>query len=158
MTVVGDHTRVRSGRPATATATIAVLGFLGVSAVGGAFGFFFDVGMRDEGWLEQIPLITNWAVPGLILGIGFGLGSLVAAYGVMRRPVWEWLAWAERLTGQHWAWTATLVLGIGMVVWIGLQLIWLGVSFLHVIYGLVGLALIALASSDTFRDYMRSGR
>lgn len=147
-----------SRRPTTATAAIAVLGFLGVSAVGGGIGLFFDIGMRDERWLDQIPLIPNWAVPGLVLGVGFGLGSLVVAYGVLRRPEWGWLAWAERLTGRHWAWVATLVLGIAMVAWIGLQLIWLSISFLHVIYGLVGLALIVLAWSGSLRDYLGPNR
>ncbi|HTJ34694.1 MAG TPA: hypothetical protein VL738_15825 [Dactylosporangium sp.] len=56
-------------RPMAAWATIGVLGFLGVSAVAG-----------------RVALIDTWVVPGLVPGIGFGPGSLLAAYGVLRRP------------------------------------------------------------------------
>ncbi len=146
--------RVVAHRPPSATAAIAVLIFLGLTAVGGGIGFFFDIGMRDPTWLEEIPLVVNWALPGLVLGLGFGVGSLVTAYGVARRPDWSWLGWLERATDHHWSWLGTLVLGIGMITWVALQLVWIDLSFLHVIYGTVGLALVALALTRSLRMYL----
>jgi hypothetical protein len=147
-----------SKRPASAVLAFSVLMFLGITAVGGGIGFFFDLGMRDESWLEQIPLISNWVLPGLVLGVGFGFGSLLTAFGVLRRPDWSWLEWTESATGHQWAWVATLALGIGMLAWIGLQLIWLDPHLLHAIYGVVGIALVGLAMTESFRNYLSPRR
>jgi len=116
--------------------------------------FFTDVGMRDPAWLEEIPLVVNWAVAGLVLEVGFGFGSLLTAYGLTRRPHWPWLGWLEELSGRHWAWLATLALGVGMMSWIGLQLVWIDFNALHVIYGTVGLVLAALPLTRSFRDHL----
>lgn len=154
MTSVG-HPMTSSGtRPALVTVATIVLSLLGLSALGGGFGFFVDVGMRDPIWLQEIPLVVNWAVPGLVLGVGFGVGSLVAAYGLTRRPHWPWLGWLEELTGHHWAWFATLALGVGMMTWIGLQLVWLDFNALHAIYGTIGIILAAIPFARSFRDYL----
>jgi len=154
MATVSHTARAVAHRPATATAALAVLGFLGITAIAGGVGFFFDIGMRDPDWLDQIPLVVNWALPGLVLGVGFGLGSLLTAYGVARRPEWVWLSRLERGIGHHWAWLGTLLLGIGMLIWVSLQLVWIDLSFLHVIYGAVGAILVALASTRSLRDYL----
>ena len=159
MTSLG-HPMTRSAtRPPLVTGAVVVLSFLGLSASGGGVGFFADIGMRDPNWLEEIPLVVNWAVPGLVLGVGFGVGSLVAAYGLIRRPHWSWLRWLEDLTGHHWAWFATLALGLGMMTWIGLQLVWLDFNALHAIYGSIGITLTAIPFARSFRDYLaRSSR
>lgn len=141
-------------RPLSALIAIATLWFLGITAVGGSLGFFLDLGMRDPRWLDQIPLVTNWAIPGLVLGIGFGLGSMLTAIGVARRPDLGWLEWLEDLTRHHWAWISTVVLGLGMMTWIGLQLVWIEPSFLHAIYGIVGLLLVGVAATPSFRLYL----
>jgi len=158
MTSVGGHHRVVSTatRPPLIVAAIVVLGFLGLTAVAGGIGFFTDIGMRDPAWIEEIPLVVSWALPGLVLGIGFGVGSLVTAYGLIRRPNWPWLGWLEGLTGRHWAWFATLVLGVGMLTWIGLQLVWIDFNALHVIYATVGLSLAVLPLTPSFREYLPS--
>lgn len=72
-----------------------------------------------------MPVIASWTVPGLVLGAGFGLGSLVAAYGMLRRPYWPRLGFVARLTGHHWSWIVTLLLGLGQLVWITLELVYL---------------------------------
>ena len=157
MTSVGHPMTSSVTRPPLVTVAIVVLSFLGVSAIGGSVGFFADIGMRDPNWLEEIPLVVNWAVPGLVLGIVFGLGSLLTAYGLIRRPRWSWLGWLEELTGHHWAWFATLALGLGMMTWIGLQLIWLDFNALHAVYGSIGILLATIPLARSFRVYLGSG-
>ena len=157
MTLVGHPMTSSVTRPPLITASIVVLWFLGLTAIGGSIGFFADVGMRDPAWLEEIPLVGNWALPGIVLGVGFGLGSLLTAYGLTRRPYWPWLGWLEELTGHHWAWFATLALGLGMMTWIGLQLIWLDFNALHAIYGTIGILLATIPLARSFRDYLGSG-
>jgi len=76
----------------------------------------------------------------------------VVGYGMTRRPRWTWLGPIEGATGRHWAWLATLVLGAGLVVWIALQLAFLpGVSWLHLLYGAIGLSLVALPLTSSMR-------
>jgi len=48
-----------------------------------------------------------------VLGIGFGLGSLAVASGMLCKPRWSWLWLAERLAGHQWSWAATILIGLG---------------------------------------------
>jgi hypothetical protein len=145
-----------TGRPATVKATIILLFFLGVTALGGGTAMVLGLGdentMLPNEWLADIPLIDSWVVPGLVLGAGFGLGALVVGYGMTRRPRWTWLGRIEGATGRHWAWLATLVLGAGHLLWIALQLVFLpGASWLHLLYGAIGLSLVALPLTPSMR-------
>ncbi len=36
-------------------------------------------GYLPHRWLDRIPVIDSWLVPGFVLGVGFGVGSLVTA-------------------------------------------------------------------------------
>ncbi len=154
---------VTSLRPATAVAyraTVGLLVFLGISALGGgaAMAFAGDAVFPDE-WLTAFPIIDGWVVPGLVLGVGFGLGSLVTAYGVIRQPTWAVMSPIERWTRQHWSWLATSLLGLGQMVWIALELIYLeDVVWLQVLYGSVGLALFLLPLTPELRHRLAVDR
>ncbi|HEU5113749.1 MAG TPA: hypothetical protein VFU96_10560 [Acidimicrobiia bacterium] len=96
-------------------------------------------------------------MPGVVLGIGFGVGSLLTAYGVIRRPLWGWTSFLEQRTRQHWSWIATVALGVGHVVWIFLELLFLPeMSWFHPLYGAVGLGL-ARHSVSAFGEGAPSG-
>jgi hypothetical protein len=148
--------RVSTHRSATQKVTLALLGFLGVTATGGGLAFLFGPTSGEgawfpQEWLDQIPLIDSFVLPGLVLGVGFGLGSLVTLWGMLRRPHLGFLAGIERATGRHWSWLATVVLGLGQLVWIGLELAFIEFSFFHPLYGAVGLALAALPWTGSMR-------
>jgi hypothetical protein len=149
-----------SRRPAGVVTTIALLFFLGVTAVGGGVSMIFGIGedlvVPPAEWLDDIPLIESWVFPGLVLVIGFGLGSLFTGFGMLRRTSWAWARFAERPTGLHWSWIAALLLGIGQVVWIVLELAYLPEpSWLNAIYGVVGLAMILLALMPSTRSHLQ---
>lgn len=145
-------------RPAMVWAVIATLGFLGVTAVAGGIAMVLDIGAAPpREWLDGVPLIDSWLVPGLVLAIGFGLGSLVAAYGMLRQPDWRWLRPFERITRHHWSWLATLLIGLGHIAWIAIELIYLPQpSALQVVYGAVGAALVLLPLHPAVRAYSHS--
>jgi hypothetical protein len=147
----------RRSRPRAVVAVCAVLGFLGISGVGGGIALSLGgVGAPPREWLADVPIVDDWLVPGLVLGLGFGLGSLIALYGVWRRPSWAWLTFVERATGHHWSYGATILIGLGQVTWIGLEVIYLPeLSALQIIYGGVGAALIALPALPSVRSYLR---
>jgi hypothetical protein len=60
----------------------------------------------------------------------------------------------ERLTGHHWSWTGTIVIGAGQVLWILLEVISIPFSMLMVIFGSIGLALAVLPFTPTLRKYL----
>lgn len=145
-------------RPPAVTAVAGVLLFLGVTALAGGTAMIImpsGGGYLPRGWLDDIPVIDSWLVPGIVLGAGFGVGSLVTAYGVIRRPRRRWTRPAERLTGRHWSWSATILIGAAMLSWIGLELAYLpDRSWLEALYGLVGLVLVLLPLSRPVRDHL----
>jgi hypothetical protein len=141
-------------------ALIGVLWFLGLTAVGGGIALITGAAQPPDDWLDAIPVVNSWTVPGLVLGLGFGVGSLLVGYGVWRRPHWAWLAGIEpgieRVTGHHWAWTDALLLGLGHVVWIVLELVYLPQpSMLQAVYGAVGVALLTLPALPAVRTHLR---
>jgi len=145
-------------RPATVLITLGVLGFLGVTALGGGIALVSGMGAPPVEWLARIPLVDDWLVPGLVLALGFGVGSLVTGYGMLRRPRWAWLGPVERLTRHHWSWLATMLLGAGQVGWIALELAYLPqASALQAMYGPVGLLLLLLPLSAPVRGYLARG-
>jgi hypothetical protein len=146
----------RTNRPLTASLTVGVLLFLGVSALGGGLAMVIGYTPPQQ-WLDAIPLVNSWIIPGLVLGLGFGAGSLVVARGVAFRPRWRCTERIERATRHHWSWAGTLVIGIGQVAWIVLELIYLPeASVLQAVYGATGLALLALPLMPSTSRYLAS--
>ena len=73
--------------------------------------------------MDDVPLVDSYLVPGLVLCIGFGVGSIVATSGMIRRPRWGFMGRLERLTGHHCSWIAAILLGAGQVAWIAIELL-----------------------------------
>lgn len=146
----------KSRRPAAVVALIVVLAFLGISAAAGSSALLVPDWTPPNDWLDGVPVIDSWLVPGLVLLLVFGVGSLVATWGVWKRPTLGWLGWLERATGRHWSWAAALALGIGQVAWITLELVFLPEpSALQAVYGVVGLTLCILAFVPGVRRDLR---
>jgi hypothetical protein len=151
---------VRVARPFPVVVILTLLIALGIGAVGGGWAMIFGIGgesMMSNEVLEALPLVDSWVIPGLVLLIGFGLGSLLAAYGVWRRPRWSWLAGLEQMTGHHWSWLATILIGAGQVVWITLELVSIPFSVLMAVFGPLGLALALLPLTPSARLYLKRG-
>ncbi|MEX1296111.1 MAG: hypothetical protein AB1Z67_08065 [Candidatus Limnocylindrales bacterium] len=64
-------------RPRVVVVQLVLLAFLAVTAIGGGLEMLlFPQGnpfVKAE-WLDSVPF-DDWILPGLILGVGFGLGS-----------------------------------------------------------------------------------
>jgi hypothetical protein len=160
MTRVASRPVGTTRRPFSIVALVGILSFLGVTALAGGIAMVFGWGTAEtllpDEYLQAIPVIESWVLPGLVLGIGFGVGSLITAYGVIRRPRWAWAYPLQRRTGQHWSWVASIVIGAGHVIWILLELIFLPEpSFFQPLYGAVGLALLMIPFLRSARDHLR---
>ncbi|MEU4236161.1 hypothetical protein [Actinoplanes sp. NPDC026619] len=113
--------------------TAGILSFLGVTALGGGVAILVGA-TPPSSWLDDVPLIHGWTIPGLVLTAGFGLGSLLVAVAVLRRV--------------RWSRAAVLLDGLALVVWIALEVAYLpNTSWLQVIYAAAGVALLLLAAT-----------
>lgn len=134
---------------------IGLLAFLGVTALGGGIEMLMyphgNEFVRAE-WLDHLPLFDTWIVPGVVLGLVFGVGSLVTVFGLWRRPAWQALHGMRFDEGRHWAWSSSMFLGIALLAWIALELAVLpDRSWLEAIYAGVGVALVALPLRPSVR-------
>ena len=147
-------TTTTARRPAAVLGLGAVLLFLGVTALAGGVALTFNGSRPPQDWLDRIPLVDTWVVPGLVLGVVFGLGSLIVAYGVLFRPRWSKLSPVERITRHHWAWTATIALGLGHITWIVLELFWVPAAIVAATRGrMLAAAPVAPATGDALESF-----
>lgn len=153
--------------------TVGVLFFLGVMALAGGIEMIaFPLGgpFLPAAWLERIPVVDSYVVPGLVLTVVFGLGSLAAAVGMLTRPDWSVLAPLERITGRHWSWALTVALGIAFTAWLVIDLALLGIpvavgdaeqvttrvtsSLAYGVLGAVAVALLILPQTPGVRRHL----
>jgi hypothetical protein len=122
-------------RPAYTWLAVALELFTAVGAIPVGIMLVTDpTGARvgfPPGWIEATPF-GSYLVPGIYLLVMNGAGMLVlAGLTVMRHWTAPWL---------------TGVLGTGLAIWIGVQLVVMPeVSFLQAIFGVIGVALMAVS-------------
>ena len=103
--VVGRAARPRLGW--SGGMLLGVLVVMALNAVGGGIGLATTgIGM-PESWLEGLSVDT-WVLPGLALLLLVGVPQAVTA----------WLVWSR----HPWAPLAAVVAGVGLVLWIAVQL------------------------------------
>lgn len=106
-------------------------GYLIADPTGATIGLSMD-------WLAGSPF-PDYLVPGLVLVVGFGLGSLAVILGL--------------LVGHRWTPYAAPGLGFGLLTWIVVQIWVVGtVTVLHIVYGGLGLLLVGLSIRCTDRS------
>lgn len=138
--------------------TLAIL--LAFQSIGALFGGLTLV-ISPSGELMQMPLsmlegspFSSFLIPGLILLIVLGIFPGILSIAVIRRPQWRSFGALNLYRGIHWSWCYSLYLGIMLVVWILLEIVWVGYDLLQTIYGLLGLViLIATLWPATMRSF-----
>lgn len=118
-------------------------------------------------FLDQIPLIESFVLPGLVLALIFGVGSLILAWGVSGRPAIEWLKGIESWTGHHWSWAGLVALGIAFTTWMVVEIALLGPPWdsdtpadaaaawiLYGIYGATAVALLVVPQLPAIKDHL----
>jgi hypothetical protein len=163
-------TRGATTRPTPVKIALVILVFLGVTALAGGMEMLvFPHGnvYLPEDMLDRLPVDT-FVLPGLILGVVFGLGSLFVAWGMMRRAEIGWLAGLERVTGRHWSWAGLLMVGLGFTTWLIVEVALLGTPWaqadssgetsawvLYGIYGSLALGLLVLPHLRGVKGFLR---
>jgi hypothetical protein len=145
-------------RPISLRWLLGCLAFLGVSA---AFGGSLLVLDRRGTWL-QMPLsllqfspFPDFLIPGLILGIVFGIGSFATIVALWLHPAWSFGTALTRFTGEHWSWSAAVAVGLGQVIWIVTQMFMVhGTDWLQFVYGGLGLLIVVLTFQPSLRRHL----
>jgi hypothetical protein len=105
-------------------------------------------------WLEATP-VHDWAPIGWFLLVVMGVVPSVIAVGVVTRFRWPLAERLDPSRSEHWSWVATQVMGYGLLVWIGLQLVLID---LHggpqAMFVLLGVALVSLPWLRSVRGYL----
>jgi hypothetical protein len=94
--------------------------------------------------LEGSPF-PNYLVPGLVLLFILGIFPAFLAYALVARPIWTWPEVLNIYRGIHWAWTFSLYLGIMLVIWILVEIMFIQQDILQTIFGLVGVVILILS-------------
>jgi hypothetical protein len=153
--------RAPRANPPTVTLAEIALGALGATALaGGAEMWVYPHGNPyiPGTWLDRVPVLRSWRLPGLVLAGVFGTGSLVTLYGLGQRPRWRIMRPVERRTGQQWPWAATCAIGTSLVAWIGAEVVLIPKR--HPIEGYLaggGALLVGLAATPSFRRALALG-
>jgi hypothetical protein len=124
---------------------------LALQSAGGLFGGVSLV-MSPSGEILKMPLemlngspFPDFLVPGIILLVVLGIFPGMLSYSIFRRPVWKHAGLLNIYSGIHWAWTYTVYLGIMLIIWILIEILWIGHDILQTIFGLVGVVILVLA-------------
>lgn len=146
-------------RPLTLIFLSVCLIFLSVGALYGGARLLADVSGEQFGmpasWLAG-SIFPNYLIPGLFLFVVFGLGSLVALYGLWTRSDIRWLTVLTQPLHEHWAWVTTILIGVALVAWILIQYTTIQVfNPLQVIMAVLGVLIVALDLLPDMRHYYR---
>lgn len=138
----------------------AVLAFLGFFS-GGQFlrdpsGGTHDM---DTSILEGTP-VGDFTLVGLLFVTAFGILPVLAVFGLLKLPRWRWTDAVNKWTGQNWAWTATAATGVILIVWIAVEVAYIGSPdgfprFLQVMMTLDGIAILSLAFLPRVREFTK---
>lgn len=149
--------RHRRTHPITAIALIVCTMALGIGGMVGGIVFLIDPSGAELGLdtdlLDGTP-ISDYVLPGLFILVAFGLVPFVVAYGLARRPHWAPFDWIERKTGDHWSWLGVVVLALALMVWIAVEIAYIGVEApIQVVCGGLGLVMLVLAMLPQVRRF-----
>lgn len=141
---------------------VGLLAFLGIAAIGGGVTMMADpsgstLGMDTE-LLDRVPLVDDYFVPGILLTLLLGVFPLIVLAGLLWRFPMPGTAALERRLGFEWPVLAAVVQGLGVVVWIVLQLVWLPeAAAIQWVTMAVGVLIVVFAMLPAVRQRYRIG-
>ncbi|MBX3064860.1 MAG: hypothetical protein KF726_17895 [Anaerolineae bacterium] len=130
---------------------------LGIGGFYGGINFLSDptgasIGMAGD-YLAKLP-VPNYQLPGLFLLTVFGVLPLFLLYSLFARPKSEFLKPLTRSFHEHWAWVATLLLGLLVLGWMVVQVAYIGMSApIQYVILILGVLIVGLDLLPSLRRY-----
>ncbi|MDD5693633.1 MAG: hypothetical protein PHU86_04140 [Patescibacteria group bacterium] len=113
-------------KPISLYLLILLLGFLSVGALYGGWSLITD----PTGGNLQLPIdfiktstspFADYLIPGIILFTLNGLLPLFIIFSLIKKPKISFLQKINPFKSYHWAWTLSGVLGLGLIIWIAVE-------------------------------------
>ncbi|QDG50404.1 hypothetical protein FIV42_06550 [Persicimonas caeni] len=125
---------------------MTLVAFQAISGIAGGLGLMLNptgapLGI-PQAWLAGSPF-ADYMVPGVILFAVLGVFPTVVAVALYYRVKWAFLA--------------TLAVGLGLTIWIGVEIAIIGYHVeppLQAIYGMLGILITALALNPKIREHL----
>jgi hypothetical protein len=113
----------------------------------------------DTSILEGTP-VGDFFLVGLFFVTCYGILPVLIIYGLWKLPRWKWTDAVNRWTGQNWAWTGAAATGVILIVWIVVEVYYIGSPegfprFLQVTFAALGAVILALAFLPRTRTYAK---
>ncbi len=144
-------------RPISSVVLICLVLFQAVSAIPSGFSMILDpkgelLGLPIQ-MLERAPF-SDFLIPGIFLTVVLGLFPVVIIYGLITRRNPEVLQRINPYNHHHWAHTYAYYLGIILILWINMQLLFgLGFHIYHFIYSCLGVLIVIFSQLPGVRNY-----
>ena len=109
--------------------------------------------------LEHSPF-PDFLIPGLFLLIFLGMFPVFILYGLITKKELKWTQPINLYKNQHWSLTFAYYLGLLLVLWINMQLLFIQEYFiLQVVFSLLGIVIVFLTHlPKTKQYYLLEGR
>lgn len=134
-------------RPFSLWLLIFFLVFLALGGFVGAYSFLTDPTGASLGMDKELALlpVPNYILPGLFLLLMMTITPLFLTVGLFAQPNIPFLQTLLRFSPFHWSWTGTVILGIGLMLWLIFEAYFIGffapIQYVTVINGLLILLL-----------------
>ena len=152
------------GRPVPVLLIITLEVILAILGFASGINFLQDPSGGTHGMDTSILVttpISDFTPVGLFFVVCYGILPILAVYGLWKLPRLRWTDTFNKRTKQNWAWTATVVIGVILIVWIAVEVALIGSPiglprFLQVAMASLGVVFIALAMLPRVRTYAKS--
>jgi hypothetical protein len=138
-------------KPATVrNILIALLLFLGVSAIGGGLLLIISpsgklLGGLPLSILEHSPF-SDFLIPGIILFFILGLSPCFISIALIKKPPNELAEKFNLFKDMHWAWSFSIYIAFALIIWIQVETIFVqGTGWLQTFYMLYAIPIIFIA-------------
>lgn len=139
---------------------LALLSFLGVSAIGGGGALIISpsgelLGGLPLSILKNSPFDT-FLLPGMILCIVLGLIPCLLVFALLKKQENRIADYFNLFKDMHWAWTYSIYVAFALIIWIQVETMYIqGVGWLQTFYMLFAIPLILVALLPQVRNFYK---
>jgi len=136
---------------------MVLIAFQIISAIPAGWAMFTDPsGMKLGIPMDVLELspFPDFLIPGLFLFIFLGLLPVFILYGLITKKELQWVQPINLYKNQHWSLTFAYYLGLLLVLWINMQLLFIQkYFFLQVVFSLLGIVIVFLTHLPKTKQY-----